>query len=193
MIGQIEGILIKIIEKQGLIATKSGLSFWVQLPTSVIANHQINNPIKLFTYLKISENEVTLYGFVSLEEYQLFRLLLLVDTVGPKTAHNIISFASPKKIFQAVEGNDLTFFQSIPGVGKKTSAKIILELKTRLKKDVKIDLINLSEENKLLFDTLKQLGFQGKEIAQILTKIPSQKPIEEKLKFALQLLGNERK
>lgn len=193
MIGQIEGILVKIIEKQGLIATKSGVSFWVQLPTSVIANHQLNTPIKLFTYLKMSENEITLYGFSNIEEYQLFKMLLLVDTVGPKTAHNIISATSYKKIIQAVENNDLIFFQNIPGIGKKTSAKIVLELNSRLKKDFKIDLINLSEENKLLYDTLKQLGFQGKEIAQIITKVPSQKPFEEKLKFALQLLGNERK
>lgn len=193
MIGQIEGILIKIIEKQGLIATKSGISFWVQLPTSVIANYQLNTPIKLFTYLKISENELTLYGFSNFEDYHLFKMLLLVDTVGPKTAHNIISFASSEKIIQAVENNDLIFFQNIPGIGKKTAAKIVLELNSRLKKDFKIDLINLSEENKLLFDTLKQLGFQSKEIAQIMPKIPSKKSFEEKLKFALQLLGNERK
>lgn len=193
MIGQIDGLLIKVIEKQGLIATNSGISFWVQLPTSVITNYRLNTPIKLFTYLKIGDNEITLYGFSNIEEYQLFKLLLLVDTVGPRTAHNIINFAPPEKIIQAIENNDLMFFQNIPGIGKKTSAKIVLELNSRLKKDFKIDLINLSEESKLLFDTLKQLGFQSKEITETIPKVPSKMPFEEKLKFSLQLLGNERK
>ncbi len=189
MIGKIKGILREINENIGLIETKGGIFFNVYLPPDLLKDHFINQQLEIYTYLQIREDIMILYGFQTQESYNLFTELLTVDSVGPKTAFNITCFASPKKIIEAIIGNQVEYLNSIPGLGKKTALKIIVELGQKFKKtDFKFDDLNISQKDKDLIETLLALGFNKKQIYPILRKVDLNLSLEERVKQALKML-----
>lgn len=190
MIGAVNGKVKLIINTTALLETNSGIFFWVKLPPSLIEKIKIGNQLYVLTHLHITENEWFLYGFENYDQYFWFKLLLNVDSIGPKLAFSIISYDSVDKIITAIKNKDIDFFTQITGVGKKSAARIILELGNRLEKEISLDFIQLTAEDKILVDALKQLGFPISKINQIIKKIPKNQAIEERLKFALKLLGN---
>lgn len=192
MIGAICGQLRIMVNNTGLIQTKSGISFWVKLPVKLIDKIKVNDNINLITYLHVSENDFSLFGFENYDQYHWFRLLLTVDSIGPKIAYSIINSASIETIIKAVREKNMDFFNEIPGIGKKTAARLILELGNRLDKEISLDFINLSADDKLLIEALKQLGFTQNKINKILNKVPKTKPIEQRLKIALKLLNDDK-
>lgn len=189
MIGKITGTLIHKDNQKALIETKLGLALYVFLPKNVLSKIEINNQISIFTYLQVKENELILYGFENLKSYNIFLLLISVNSVGPKTAFNITSHFSAEKILQAIKDNNVDILTLIPGLGKKTALKIILELSQKLKNDFSLDKINLSNDDKLVLEGLSSLGFKTKEIKPILSKIDKNLSLEDKIKKALQLIS----
>lgn len=192
MIGAIEGKIKQIMDDSVLLETKAGVSFWIRLPSNLLKKLTSDKTVKVITHLYVSENDLSLYGFENFNQYQWFKLLLTVNSVGPKNAFSIISFSSIELIKEAITKKDVEFFSQIRGIGKKTAARIILDLSSKIDKDVSLNFINLSADDQLLVEGLKQLGFENNKIRKIITKVPANKSVEDRLKFALKLLANDK-
>jgi len=144
-----------------------------------------------FIHEHIREDSDDLYGFSSYEELSLFEQLISVNGVGPKVGMLILSSAETDRIAKAILNEDLTFFQSIPGIGKKVAAKIILDLRGKI---VGIDgggVIGHIDQSGEVFDALQSLGYKNAEVAKIFGKIPAEcSTTEDKVRW---LIKNIRK
>ncbi len=138
MIGRLKGILL---EKQPpfILIDVNGVGYECQAPMNTIYNlpevgsSGIESPVILHTHLSVSENSHTLFAFYSLEERSLFRELIKVNGVGPKLALAILSAMSAIEFVQNIREGDVNRLVKIPGVGKKTAERLIIEMKDRLK------------------------------------------------------------
>jgi len=185
MIGRIRGKLIEIDGNIGLIETAGGIFYQVHLSPRLLKSFNLNSSIDVYTYLEVKEDALNLYGFSSKDEYQIFKNLLTVSGVGAKTAFSIISFLNIKEIIDAINQNNIEALAIVPRLGKKNAAKIILELSQKLKKDFIFSNFCLSEDDKIIIDTLVALGYKTQEAKKIFIKIPKNLSLEEKIKWAL--------
>lgn len=147
--------------------------------------------IKIYTYMAVSENDLALYGFENFEDLDLFKMLITVSGVGPKSAAQILGQCKGLEIVKAIGDADTNFFEKIKGVGKKTAQRIIVDLKSKIGG---LGELNLKEELPLLEDdvvlSLRQLGFERKEIEDVMKKLPKDMEIlEDKVSWCLQNLG----
>lgn len=188
MIGKIKGKLIEVENNVGLIETASGLSFNVYLTPNLLSTFHPSSSIEIYTYLQVREDALVLYGFESSNQHHLFLQLLTVSGIGPKTAYTVVSFSKTKELFSAVKENNIDYFTKIPGLGKKTSMKIILEFSQKLKQQFSLEKMYLSEEDKLVVDALVSLGFKSSQAKSVLQKIPKNLAVEERIKKGLQMV-----
>lgn len=169
---------------------------------SLPARHTTENPIaKLFTYMAVREDDVELFGFATEGELSAFKMLLGVSGVGPKAAISILSLLTPEKLALAVCTEDRKTIAKANGIGPKTAARVILELKDKLMKETDIEAVasagldtthniptssgKLSEAQ----DALMVLGYSRAEALNALKKIDTQNlGLEEIIKKALKLL-----
>ena len=193
MIGKIKGKLLEIDKNIGLIETTSGLSFNVYLTPSLLSTFHLQSSIDIYTYLQVREDAFVLYGFESKNQHKLFLELLTVPGVGPKTAYGVISFSKTDELMKAVKENNIDYFTRIPGLGKKTAMKIILELSVKLKQEFSLEKMYLSEDDKLVVDALVSLGFKSLEAKKILQSIAKNLSVEDKIKKALQLASSKKR
>jgi len=154
-------------------------------------NYSEGQEIKIFTYMAVSENDMALYGFENFEDLDLFKMLITVSGVGPKSAAQILGQCKGLDIIKAIGDADTTFFEKIKGVGKKTAQRIIVDLKSKIGG---LGELNLKEDLPLLEDdvvlSLRQLGFERKEIENVIKKLPLDIDVlEEKVSWCLQNLG----
>jgi Holliday junction DNA helicase RuvA len=184
MIGRIKGKLAEINENVGLVETASGLSYEVFLPPALYS-HPLNTAVEIETHLQVRDDAHILFGFKDKKDKGLFKLLLSVSGVGPKTAYQVTSYTGSDELISAVQTNDVAYFSKIPGLGKKTAMKIILELSQKLKSEFDMQKMNLSDEDKTVVDALMALGYKSQEAKQALSKISKGLSIEEKIKEAL--------
>ncbi|OGK14669.1 Holliday junction DNA helicase RuvA [Candidatus Roizmanbacteria bacterium RIFCSPHIGHO2_02_FULL_37_15] len=190
MIGKIKGELVEIDGNLGLIMTSGGVFYQVYLTPSILKNYKKKIEVEVYTYLQVREDALVLFGFESKAEYDFFKLLLGVSGVGPKTAFSIISFSRIDDITEAVKKNSTDYFSRIPGLGKKTALKIILELSEKLDAEFKLEKMYLSEDDKTVVDALVSLGFKSNEAKKILGQLPNKISIENKIKEAIRLATN---
>lgn len=157
---------------------------------------EVGNTVKVYTHYYVREDNISLYGFTSNEELRMFELLLSVSGIGAKSAIAMLSEISPSSFALAVISNDVSKLVKIPGIGNKTAARIILELKDKLKTE---EAISASEEievaikedskNGEVIAALQVLGYTRKEIDKVLEKIDMDSiGIEDAIKQALKLL-----
>ena len=150
---------------------------------------KLNEEVLIYTYQNVKEDEISLYGFLSLEEYDLFVKLISVKGLGPKIASNILATASCKDIIEAIEQNDVAFMKRMPNIGAKTASQIILDLKGKLV-SVSNNKAEKSEDLKDTIEFLKGLGYKMSEINPVITKIQNEKlSTEEYIRKALSLLS----
>lgn len=147
--------------------------------------------VKIYTYMAVSENDMALYGFENFEDLDLFKMLITVSGVGPKSAAQILGQCKGIEIIKAIGDADTVFFEKIKGVGKKTAQRIIVDLKSKIGG---LGELNLRDELPLLEDdvvlSLRQLGFERKEIENVIKKMPLELNIlEDKVSWCLQNLG----
>jgi len=193
MIGKIKGKLIDIEGNKGLIETASGLSYEVSLVPSIIKNNILGKSIEIFTQFIVREDSQTLYGFVDKSEINIFKMLLSISGIGPKVAFGVISFSNPDDLIAAVKNNDIDFFTRVPGLGRKTALKIVLELSSKLESGFSLSKVYFSEEDKLVLDAMVSLGFKTEEARKIMSNIPKNLTVEEKIKKGLQLGTTKKK
>lgn len=146
----------------------------------------IGKEITIYTYQNVREDEISLYGFLSLEEYDLFIKLISVKGLGPKIASNILSKRSAKDVIKAIEDGDVSFMKSMPGIGSKTASQIILDLKGKL---ISNDDIVVNDKLQDVLEALKALGYRPSEINPVLKKLEKESgSIDELVKKALSML-----
>ena len=145
----------------------------------------LGKEVTIYTYQNVREDEISLYGFTSLEEYDLFIKLISVKGLGPKNASNILAKASVDKIVLAIENGDVDFIKAMPGIGNKTASQIILDLKGKLVETT----VSVNEELNDVADALKQLGYKPAEIKPVIKKLEKEKgSTDELIKKALVML-----
>lgn len=157
---------------------------------------EIGTTVKIYTHYYVREDNISLYGFTSNEELRMFELLLSVSGIGAKSAIAMLSEISPSSFALAVISNDVSKLVKIPGIGKKTAARIVLELKDKLKTEEAITQteeveVAIKEDNKAseVIAALQVLGYSRKEIDKVLEKIEvDTMELEEAIKKALKLL-----
>lgn len=133
MISFIKGELDSVYE-DGIVVENSGIGYDIKVPLSVMNELPIiGEKVKIYTYLYVREDIVCLYGFLSRDDLQVFKLLITVNGIGPKGALGILSTISPDDLRFAVLADDAKAIAKAPGIGAKTASKLILELKDKLK------------------------------------------------------------
>lgn len=186
MIGKIKGTLTEIDSNVGLIETNSGVFYQVFLPSSMLGTI-IPSPIEIYTYLVVREDALILFGFETKKQHDVYKMLLSAPGVGPKTAYSVISFSHVNDLLSAIKGNDIGFFSRIPGLGKKTAMKIILELAPKLESEFKMNQMYYSDDDKTVVDALVSLGFKSQEAKELFQKLPKELSVEQKIKEGLKL------
>lgn len=144
--------------------------------------------LSFFCHLNVRENALDLYGFLELEELELFELVIGISGVGPKAALEISAIGPKEKLKQAIKLQHEEIFEGILGIGKKKARKIILELSGKIK-DFDSFVAKKRETDPVL-DTLANLGFPRDKAKQALAGLSNIEDDEEKLKKALKILGN---
>ena len=183
MIGYLEGE-IKYSTAGKIILFCNGIGFTVSLPHNL--NFLKGEKTELYIHTHIREDNLSLFGFKTPEDLSLFETLISVNGIGPKIALSMFSASSAPLIKEAISTSNLAFFTSIPGVGKKTAQRIILDLKSKVSKgDVNMENLEGSSE---LVDSLLTLGFQKSEINKIISKVDPALPLTEQIKSSLKLL-----
>lgn len=191
----------KIADKANnyVVIDAGGVGYKIFMSTKAIESlNEIGAIQKVYTYYYVREDNISLYGFLSNEELRMFELLLSVSGIGAKSALAILSEITPSSFALAVITNDDSKLVKIPGIGKKTAARMILELKDKLKtetaieKNEKIEMA-IKEDNKdsEAVSALQVLGYTNKEIEKALEKIDvTNLSVEEVIKKALTLLSS---
>jgi holliday junction DNA helicase RuvA len=144
----------------------------------------VGKPVTLHSHLVVRDDALMLYGFASEEERELFLLLLGVQAVGPKVALAVLSGAPPRELVGALAAGDVGRFQAVPGIGKRTAERIIVELREKVGAAPAEDAITVSrgDDPRLLArDGLVGLGFSVQEAAEMLESAPSEAQTTEDL------------
>lgn len=160
---------------------KIGYKVFVPNPFS----YELNKEVKVYLYNHIREDEYSLYGFKSSDEYELFINLISVKGLGPKVAMPFFAVGSFSGIVDAINRENILYLKKFPKVGEKLAKQIILDLKGKL--NIEVDDNDSSKEDDLVL-VLESLGYKTVEIKKIITNIDRSKSIEEQVKEALKLL-----
>lgn len=171
----------KIADKANnyVVIDAGGVGYKIFMSTKAIEKlNEIGEMQKVYTYYYVREDNISLYGFLSNEELRMFELLLSVSGIGAKSALAILSEITPSSFALAVITSDDSKLVKIPGIGKKTAARMILELKDKLKTETAIEKTEkiekaIKEDNKdsEAVSALQVLGYTNKEIEKALEKI----------------------
>lgn len=189
----------KIADKANnyVVIDNGGMGYKIFMSPSVIEKlPDVGEFQKIHTYYYVREDVISLYGFLTNEELRMFELLLSVSGIGAKSAIQILSSITPSSFALAVISNDVSKIVKIPGIGNKTAARIILELKDKLKTEQAIskneqvkEAIHESEKDTEAVVALQVLGYTRKEIEKALEKFETQNlTVEEIIKKALSIL-----
>jgi len=185
MITGIEG-KIQSRSANGAVIKVGGVSLSIQMPTSTLsALGNIGDKVQIFTHLQLREDSIALYGFATAEELDTFRILLTVTGVGPKVALSVLSAMNPGQLALAISSGNADMLCHIPGVGKKTASRLLLELKDKIEG---IAIGAPTPEGNELTAALLGLGYSPSEAASAVAALPAspELTIEEKIRLALQ-------
>ena len=131
MIGYVKGKVTHIFSGSAFVDVH-GVGYRVYVPVSTLSRLTLGEEALLFTYMNVREDAVVLYGFLTQDEYELFMLLIGVNGVGPKVANGILSASGTDAFRLAVANKDSHILTKLPGIGKKTAERIILELQDKI-------------------------------------------------------------
>ena len=187
MIASISGKVVQLT-KETVIIDINGLGFEVFVPKSLLSDTEKGDLLYLYTYMLVREDNISLYGFASLEEKQLFLQFLAVGGVGPKLSLSILSSLSIDNIRSAILSEKPDYFSRVPGIGKKTAQKIIIQMQGKLPDSDGLAIRSITDVDDAVVDALISLGYSVVEAQTALQTIPKDTPddVETKLRVALQ-------
>jgi Holliday junction DNA helicase RuvA len=172
-----------------LVVLVGDVGFKVMVPKAISAQAIIGERIHLLTNLVVREDSLTLFGFNTEEERDLFNKLLSISGVGPKTALSILSTLSVEMIISAALGNRDEIFCQVPGIGKKSAQKIVIYLHDKVSQMIGKDILTAYKDiNAEVVDALIGLGYSAVEAQSAVQSIPKDTPqdLENRLRIALQ-------
>ena len=193
MITHIRG---KLVEKNPteVVIECNGIGYAINISLHTYSQIPNEESIKLYTYLQVKEDSHTLFGFSSLAEREIFKMLISVSGVGASTARTMLSSLTPKQVREGIATNDVALIQSIKGIGAKTAQRVILDLKDKILKVYDIDEISVVQNNTIkdeALSALEVLGFVKKQAERVVDKIIASQPeanVETIIKQALKNL-----
>lgn len=147
--------------------------------------------VELKTHLYVREDQITLFGFASQDELELFELLMTVSGIGPRVALSVLSTARPNEIHHAIETEDVTVLSRVPGIGKKTANRIIFDLRGKLPEREDAVLASISSSDQEALEALQALGYTFAESRTALGDVVrfDGQTVEERVYAALQSLA----
>ncbi len=198
MFYSITGILVTT-ELTAAIVDVNGVAFYCNISAKTHAklSPKLGEKVTLFTHLNVKEDALDLYGFISQEELHAYRLLTSVSGVGPKAAMSILSHLTPEQFAVAVGTGDTKAISKAPGVGAKTAARVILELKDKIAKQLSQDDDSAPHDTDLLpgrdnlseaMNALLVLGYTRGEATAVLKTLDSTLSLEDMITAALKKL-----
>jgi holliday junction DNA helicase RuvA len=201
MFDYVKGILAEKTVAVAVVET-AGVGYELAIPLSTFEALGVEgSPVKLFTHHYVREDAEKLFGFSSKAEREIFRQLIAVSNIGPKTAMNVLSGMSPQDLVSCVNGGDATRLRRIPGVGDKTASRLIVELKGKLgvssaeapKTPSQAGSIDKGwNERAQAYDAMISLGYGEKQVQAALSRVETVidrgAPVEEWIKKALQVI-----
>ena len=189
MIGRLVGILVDKNPLQ-LLVDCNGVGYEVSVPMSTFYNlPAAGEKITLLTHFVVREDAQLLYGFGSTEERELFRQLIKISGVGARTALSLLSGMSVADLSQAVTLQEPARLTRIPGVGKKTAERLLLELKGKLGADLGIAGGAAPDVNTDILNALIALGYSDKEAMLAVKQVPAGSTVTEGIRQALKALS----
>ncbi len=194
MIAAVEGTLIS--RSVNSVIVKAGpLSLQINVPGSIINKlGHAGSTVMLHTHLYVREDVIALYGFSSGQELALFEQLITVSGIGPKVALALLASLNAEQITSAIIGGNADLLSQVPGIGKKTAARIILDLKGKLEKGWEGEVIGaVSDADGDAVAALTGLGYSIREATQALSAVPQVEGmgVEERVRQALQQLAKK--
>ncbi len=174
MITHIKG---KLVEKSptSVIIDVNGIGYLINISLNTFSAIPDQENLKLYTHLQIKEDSHTLFGFYSVKEREIFRLLISVSGIGASIARTMLSSLSPEQIIQGISIGDSAMIQSVKGIGLKTSQRVIIELKDKVLKiydlDDKISFQNNNTAKEEALSALEVLGINKKTSEKLVDKI----------------------
>jgi Holliday junction DNA helicase RuvA len=187
MIATLRGEITQI-EDAALVLEVGGVGLRVAVPAPLRGRLRVGEVILLYTHLVVREDALTLYGFETQSERELFNVLLGVDGVGPKVALSVLSTMTIDSIQRAVFADEADVLSRVPGVGKKTAQKMALHLKDKLKPmDALATVAAMSDTDSEVLAALTALGYSVVEAQSAIQFLPKDAPddTEERLRLAL--------
>lgn len=166
-----------------------GVGYQVQVSPYTMGRMALEEEVSLHIYTNVREDALQLFGFLSVDELEMFELLISVSGIGPKVGLSVLSIADPKTIRTAVVNKDSSILTSVSGVGKKTAERVILELQN------KVDELDIHETSgavadKEALEALVALGYSTAQAREALKGIsPDVTDISQRIRLALQSLG----
>ena len=190
MIGFLRGKVVQLLTDYCLLDV-GGVGYRVFIPTSTRSRLKTGEEAMLYTHLSVREDAMTLYGFESQEEYQGFQMLISVSGIGPKVALGILSSITVSKLFQAIHEKQIAVLTKLPGVGKKSAERMILELKDKAAEldgaegEIEAPAEEIGDSLSDAAAALSSLGYSQAEISSVLRRVKGTASTEEAVKFAL--------
>ena len=194
MIASLSGTILKI-EAASLVVGVGGVGIRVHVPQTVLENvGGIGRSVRLHTHLIVREDALSLYGFETNEDLQLFEVLIGISGIGPKVSLAILSTLSPELLKSAIMREETAVLQRVPGIGKKTADRIMFQLRDKLDLTaVSTSVPLVSDVDADVIDVLTSLGFSIVEAQAALQNIPREvKEVDERVQQALQHLDQSR-
>ena len=178
MITHIKG---RLVEKTptSVIIECNGIGYLINISLHTFSQIPDNENLKLFTHLQIKEDSHTLYGFFTIKEREIFRLLISVNGIGSSIARTMLSSISPDQIIEAISRENVSLIQSVKGIGSKTAQRVIIDLRDKILKVYDLDegfasVNNTNREEAL--SALEVLGINKKSSERLVDKIVIENP-----------------
>lgn len=185
-----------------ILVDTGGVGYRIFMNTGDLARLQVDQKVKVYTYLSVREDALQLFGFLSYDAYSLFTQLITVSGIGPKMAQGILSASKVDSFYLAVKNRDVKFLTKLPGIGKKTAERLLLELKDMVApeglqdedgNEVSFNENDLDDDTTTLgvvAEGLASLGFRRDEIDAVLKRLPvkPESTVEQLLDEALKML-----
>lgn len=187
MIGRLRGTIVDR-GRETVVLEVGGVGYLVSVTPRTLSDLPgVGEEVVLHTHLHVREDQLALFGFGTTGDKELFGMLLGVSGVGPKVAMSILATMTYEQLGAAVASDDIPALTAVPGIGKRSAQKLLLELKPKM--DLLEDVSTVTGPMGEVREALEGLGYGADEIRGTLADMPNDLPIEDLLKRSLQQLG----
>ena len=186
MIGSVRGTVVERAASGEVLVEVGGVGYRVHVPVSALPMLHPGDAAFLFTHLHVREDAMVLYGFPTRDERDTFEALIAASGVGPKVALGIVSGSTPVELRRAIVRDDTARFEAIPGIGRKTAQRVILELKEKIGAyDLQDGTAQDAGGSLLARNALVELGWSMLDAERALAEVDEELPVEEQVRAAL--------